>query len=845
MAQLPHVGSTLSLAGITLGAAAGLASVGALATFRRSLPRTSGTLSLPGLQAPVTIMRDRWGVPHIYATNNHDLFAALGFVHAQDRLWQMEVNRATGLGQVATIVGSDGLDTDRFVRTVGLHRAAAADYALLDDATHTLAAAYVAGVNAFLTTHEHRLPIEFGILRYTPRPWEVLDLLAWLKVVAFALSTNWAYELLNAHLAAALGAERAHTMLLHYPADQPFTVPADVLGNVGIGAIATDLPRHPTGRNGRTRNSSAPLGGHPGEGSNAWVVSGQRTHSGAPLLANDPHLAASLPLVWYEAHLHGGDYHVTGVTFPGLPGVVIGHNEHIAWGITNGMVDVQDLFIERFDPANPLRYRWQGGWRDAELHREEIHIRGHATPHIEEVRITHHGPIITRVTSPTAAAPDSTPPLPLLPNDGLALCWAGHTPGTTLRAGLALNRARNWDEFRAVMDDWGSPVQNVVYADVAGHYGYVLAGKMPLRRKGEGRLPVPGWTGEYDWNGYIPAAALPATLDPPVGYVVSANNRVTSPSHPYHHAIQGEWLNGYRAQRISDLLTHQPKHDIASFATIQLDVYSIPGAALARLVADLPLSDPAEQPAQMLLRGWDGTLDAESAAGAVYTLLRYHLERLAYAAMGDLRYQSAGIGLLQTLPGAEGLSRRSLPGILARIAAAPLPDRPDEWLGYDSDGTPRTWNSVLHTALSHAVADLHERCGHDPKHWKYGKIHSLTLRHVLGRVPLLAPIFNRGNWQTGGDLDTVNVGYLTPDRDQPAYVAPLYRQICDPSDWDASVSILISGQSGHPASRHYTDMTALWQRGEYHPMLWSRARVEEHAVATLQLEPATHDSDDA
>lgn len=841
MTYLSQVGRTLGLTSLTLGAAAGLVSVGALATMRRPLPRIDGSLDLPALQQQVEVLRDRWGVPHIYATNNADLFMALGYVHAQDRLWQMEVNRRTGYGQLAEIFGEPALSTDRFVRVLGLGRTARRDVEALDDATSSVIAAYVAGINAFLETQSTRLPIEFTLLRYHPQPWDVADVLVWGKVIAYGLSLNWSIELLNARLVEVVGEEQARALMLHYPDDHPLTVPPDSFYRHGIGEEFFHS-EDPSRSNGATYGTGYIYG----QGSNAWVVSGRRSSSGKPLLANDPHLTVSLPCIWYEVHLEGGDYAVSGVSFPGLPGVVIGHNQHIAWGITNAMTDVQDLYIERFHPMDPLLYEWCGNWERADLVQEEIRVKGQPEPVLEEVVITRHGPVITPVAAPAesmlSVEQDEPRPESSLPADShnegahrtlLALRWTGLDTSHVVQSALDLNRARNWQEFRAALAKWDTPPQNFVYADVIGHYGYALAGKLPVRAQGDGRLPVPGWTGTYEWTGYIPAAALPAAYDPADGIVVSANNQITDSSYAYHTALHGEWMSGYRAARIRELLDETPRHDVHSFARIQLDQCSRPGLQLAQLLADLPLSDPLEAQARDMLVEWNGELHPGSVGGTIYATLRYHLERQAYATLDALRYAKSGMGLFQVLPGGEMLSRRALPGILARIAAAHDAEGVDLWLGPD-----RTWNDVLQECMRLTVNELRQTLGNNLNHWRYGRRHSLTLRHVMSNIPILAPVFNRGPWPTGGDIDTICLGYMPRDTaTRSLYVAPQYRQICDTSNWDASLSILLGGQSGHPASRYYSDMAALWMRGEYHPMLWSRPKVEQHTVGTLILKP--------
>ncbi|GIV87729.1 MAG: peptidase S45 [Chloroflexus sp.] len=801
--------------GITVGAVAALAGVGAVAALRRPLPRTSGRVSLPGLRAAVEIRRDRWGIPHIYAEHNEDLFCALGYVHAQDRLWQMELHRRIGHGRLAEIVGSVAIDSDRFIRTLGFSRIAHREVALLDDETATLMSAYIRGVNACIEQVSHRLPLEFTILGFQPQPWELADLLVWPKMMALNLSTNWMQELLQAQIVAVVGAERAVTLRPRYPEDGPLTVPAEAHYTPDLGTGALQLAGDASLFTGETETP---------QGSNAWVVSGTRTTSGRPLLANDPHLNVAIPNLWYHVHLEGGDFHVAGATIPATCGVVIGHNQRIAWGITNARTDNQDLFIEQFDPADPRQYRWRDEWRTADVVQETIKVKGQTEPVVIDVRITHHGPIIDPVAGELhSQSTDESA------QTALALRWTALDPSPTLtRAVLKLNRARNWTEFRAALTDWDTPPQNFVYADIDGHIGYCLAGRLPLRRQGDGMLPVPGWNGEYEWEGMIPFDELPSQLDPANGTIVSANHRI-APSTSRNAPIQGFWLNPYRAQRIQALLDETKQHDVRSFARIQNDVLSLPGKALVEQVARLQLEPSIEQRVRDLFVTWDGQLRADSIGGAIYDELRYRLLRIVYQEVANLFKRPAALGSFSVLP-ANLYLECALPMILARMAERPL-DQVDDWLGGG-----RSWGGVLRAALSQAIAELSARLGPDPTRWQYGRFHTLTLRHPLGSVPALTPLFNRGPWPMGGDIDTVNHCYIPRDiAGMTIYNAPSLRFIFDLSDWDNARAILPAGQSGHPASSHYADMTDAWRAGAYHPLVWSRAAVERYTDDVLVL----------
>jgi penicillin amidase len=814
-------------AGVAAGAT-GLAATLLMAAWRRPLPRTSGSLAIPGLTAPVEVLRDHWGVPHIYARTNADLFCAQGYVHAQDRLWQMELQRRTGHGQLAEIFGPIALESDRYLRVLGFSRIARREVALMAPDEREAVESYCRGVNAYLAANERRLPLEFTILRCRPRPWVPEDIYAWGKIMALNLSMNWTTEVARARIVAAVGAARAAELDPVYPAEHPLTIPPGVhyAPNFGAGLLEATAALEPF------------AGGRDGtQGSNAWVVGGARTMSGGPLLANDPHLALQMPSLWYENHLTGGDYEVTGASIPGTVGVVIGHNARIAWGVTNGMNDVQDLYIERFDPTDPAgrRYEFRGAWQEAEIAREEIVVRerplGRRTrTETVEVRITRHGPIVSSLLP----RDDTTTEVPAEP---LALRWTALEPIGLLRSVLALNRARDWDEFRAALVDWTVPPQNFVYADVDGHFGYALGGAIPRRARGDGRLPVPGWTGEWEWAGFIPPDENPHLLDPAAGFVVTANNRIVGDDYPY--PVEGEWLPGYRAARIRELLTRTPRHDASSFARIHADRLSCPGRVLSDLAraGRIPVTpgDPVAALARDVLAAWDGLLTADCVAGLIATTFGDRLVERAYAEVAGPLGVVAGLGAFASLPG-RSLLQRALPRVLALVAG-----EEESWL---SPGD--TPEAVLGDAWATAIAEIRDAWGDEIADWRYGIAHPLTLRHPLGALRPLRGLFNRGPYATGGDLNTVCMGYLsTSPVGIESYTAPSYRQICDPADWDRSRSIHPTGQSGHPASPHYDDFIAPWLDGEYHPMLWTRAAVEEATKQRLTLTPVPGESTSA
>ena len=462
---------TLVTAASVTGLAAGTYN---LLTRKPSIQR-SGTLHLQGPHEPIKIITDHYGVPHIYACNDDDLYFAQGYVHAQERLWQMEMNRRLGSGRLAEIFGTIALETDRFCRRLGLHRAADAAIRELSDPNRRMLEAYINGVNTFIQTNPDKLPVEFTLLRITPEPWQIRDPLQWGKIQGWTLSGNWETELIRARLVAKLGPEKAARLESGYDAAHPLIIPS------GMAYQGINLGLLEQYENIKELSGFGPFGG-----SNNWVLDGTMTTSGSPILCNDPHLGQSMPSIYFECHLVAGDIDVTGVSFPGAPGIVIGHNRQIAWGITNAISDVGDLYVEKFNPDNPHQYEFQGQWEDAQVFREEIRVKGQDDPIVEEVLVTRHGPILTSL------AHDGQPEKEL----PLALRWTGLEQHKVVGAIGKINRARNWEEFLNGLRDWDVPPQNLVYADREGNIGYIMAGAIPIRARGQALVPSPGWTGE-------------------------------------------------------------------------------------------------------------------------------------------------------------------------------------------------------------------------------------------------------------------------------------------------------------------------------------------------------------
>lgn len=799
----------------TAAGLAGLAGGAYYLFLRRPLPKTNGTLHLAGLHEPVEIVTDRYGVPHMYAHNEDDLYMAQGYVHAQYRLWQMEFNRRIGSGRLSEIFGDVTLEADRFTRRLGMHRAAADGVRQISAHSRRILDAYARGVNAFIESHRHKLPIEFTLLRFKPEPWHPVDSLQWSKMMGWNLGGNWETEIVRARLVAKLGPARAAQLESGYDPTHPLIVPPGVAydgANLGMLAQYAEI---------KQLSGFGLLGG-----SNNWVVDGSMTTTGQPILCNDPHLGQAAPSIWFECHLTAGEIDTVGASFPGAPGVVIGHNQHVAWGVTNAISDVEDLYIEKFNPANPNQYEFMGRWEEAQVYREEITIKGRSEPVIEEVRVTRHGPILTTFTvALNGTEPEELP---------LALRWTGLEHHDIVSALEKMTLATNVHEFRDALRHWDVPPQNFVFADTNGEIGYVMAGAIPTRAKGQALLPMPGWTGAYEWTGLIPFEELPQVMNPPQHFIATANNRVVGDSYP--HYITNEWLNGYRAQRISNLLTSKGKLALSDMATIQGDQYSIPAEHLVPHMLSIPPRTSIAGQAQDLLRTWRYTLTADSAAAAIYTTFLRKLEHIIFAALlGDdegllKSYLGAGSTLLSMI---NGYTSRSKP-LIIRL----LNERDDHWFA-DSvvPHGPHTWEAALQAAWETTLDELCAKLGNDPAHWQYGHIHKMTYAHVLGMVKPLDKLFNRGPYPVGGDIDTVNMGAVSPTQPENVITVPSFRMIANLADLAGSLSVHAPGQSGHPASKHYDDFIKLWRNVEHHPMLFDHEMIDEHAAGKLRMVP--------
>jgi penicillin amidase len=673
---------------------------------------------------------------------------------------------------------------------LGVYRAAEAAWPALAPAAQAALQAYADGVNAFLT-EGHPLPPEFVILGFKPEPWKTTDSLVWAKMMSWNLGDTYGDDLLRGQMAAALGPERAAQLMPGYPAGAPVILPPD--------AMTTELRKVDS-----VLRETLGLGDK-SNGSNNWVVTGARTASGKPLLANDPHLGAQIPAIWYLAGIQGDKLHAVGATLPGLPAVVIGHNDEIAWGVTNLGPDVQDVYIERINPASPGQYEINGKWTDLQIVPEEIKVKGEEQPINWAARATRHGPLISDVTAERGHA--------------LALRWPALDPDdTTMNAFLAINYARNWDDFTAAMRDYVGPSQNFVFADRAGNIGYFGPGHIPVRAKGNGTIPVPGWTDEYAWAGWIPFEQLPRAYNPAVGYVVTANNKVVPDDYPYF--ITTDWAPPYRAGRIVELLTAKNGLTPDDYARIQGDQASAQARELLPFMLSVAPETPEQTRALAILKAWDGIISPDSGAAAIYEAWYAQLYK---ALLGDDLGGDLG----------DEVTTTHNPTLLAAILQG------DEGVWCDDVLTPGAddCSTTARVALDKALKDLTERMGKDMAKWRWGEIHRTQFPHnPFSQVAFLKPLFHR-SIETGGDAFTVNPAPFKLAKPYDSQHLPSYREIIDLADFTTARFIHTTGQSGHPLSKHYDDLMPLWRAVEYVPMYWDQAKVKAEADGTLVLEP--------
>ncbi|HTZ38307.1 MAG TPA: penicillin acylase family protein [Stellaceae bacterium] len=771
-----------------LGAIVMLVAGGAYGALVLSLPQVAGRLTVAGLHGPVTIARDADGVPTITAGDDEDLAFGLGFAHAQDRLFQMELQRRYAAGRLAEVFGEGAVAVDKQMRVLGLYRAAAAALPHLAAPVRRGIEAYAAGVNAYVAGRR-LLPLEFLVLRFRPEPWRPADTLAWGKLMDFELGGNYRGELLRARMAQTVSAADMEFLYPDYPKDAPRT----------LAALAPLYRRLPFAQ----LYDALPPGLGPHYASNNWVVDGAHSASGKPLLANDPHLGFSAPGFWYLARLKTPEHEIVGGTVAGSPLVVVGHNERIAWGFAMTTADIEDLFIEKLDPANDAHYMVADGSIPFRTRQETIEVRG-AAPVTLTVRATRHGPVIS----------DMLPQGTL--DQGYVLALQTTFLDDDDRGAEALwniDRATDWPSFRDALRNLVGPPLNVVYADGAGTIGFIAAGRIPIRKKGDGWLPVPGWTGDYDWDGFIPFDQLPQGTNPASGHFASANNKIVPDSYPYF--ISRDWDLPYRAERIEALLAETPRQTPQTSAAMQADTLSLMAQRLVPLMTRIVPSSDAAREAVERLQNWDFRMDADKVEPLLFTAwLRQFARSVLVARLGE-----AAADYWDLRP---------------RVMEAVLTQRPD-WCADPRTPGRETCETRLAAALDAALAELRRDYGPEMARWQWGRAHIAYFPNaVFERLPLLRDWF-KVSIPTPGGYDTLNRGPSLIRDDaapfQQRFGAGL-RMVTDLAAPAASRMMIAPGQSGNAMSSHYADLLSRWRAFDW------LVPGEATAAATLTLAPA-------
>lgn len=840
------------VAGLVLALVAAL--VTAVVLVRKPFPQVEGELTLPGLEAEVTVVRDANGIPQIYADTTDDLMRAQGFVHAQERFYEMDVRRHATAGRLAEMFGEPGLESDRFVRAMDWRGVAEQELAMVKPETRTALERYADGVNAYLEDRDPSdIAVEYTVLNagglgYHPEPWTAVDSLAWLKAMAWDLRGNMDEEIGRALAMSYVGEERTADLYpaYDYDAHRPIVSQGAVVDGVFEPEATDDDTREPKRPGwaadaaevapalGRLRDAvdalPAFLGRGDGIGSNSWVVDGEHSATGAPILANDPHLGVRMPGIWMQMGLHcktvseACPLDVAGFTFSGVPGVIIGHNADIAWGLTNLGPDVTDLYVERVRGDEWFR---DGAWRPLRTRTETIEVHGQDDETLT-VRSTSHGPLVSDVSDDLADVADRAPGTDGEDDYALALQWTALEPGVTADAIYDINRAGDWDEFRAAVASFDVPSQNVVYADREGHIGYQAPGRVPIRKSGnDGRMPAAGWLPENDWTGdYVPFGGLPRVLDPDEGFVVTANQAVIGPDYPSF--LTDDWDQGYRSERIRDLLGGQDRWSVEDMTKLQLDNHHPLGPVLTPHLLDLEIKRDYYRAGQDLLRDWDFDQPADSAAAAYFNVVWRNVLELTFH---------------DELP--EDLWPDGGDRWVAAVTQLLKDPRNGWWDDLGTDDVVEDRDDVLHRAMLDARDEMTSRQALDPGEWSWGFLHRLDLREpTLGDsgIGLVERLVNRGGWEVGGGAAAVDAGsWDASEEDRPYAVtsAPSMRMVVSLDDLDESRWINLTGVSGHPFSEHYTDQTDLWARGETLPWPFTADAVDDAGEHTLTLVPGS------
>ena len=772
----------------------------------KSYPTTSGTVDVAGVQGSVKIYRDEYGVPHIMAESEYDAYFAVGYVHAQDRLWQMELMRRAGEGRLAEVLGEPALKIDRMFRTLGIWQQALKIAPTIDEKTRTALQAYADGVSSFIETHKGEYPIEFDLLDIEPEPWKIEHSVMISRLMAWELNYSRWVDITLAELVERFGEVKAAEIFPTWPEGAPVIVPYELRGKK-----VADLGKQLLQADQAFRT----LMGNDGleTGSNAWVIAGSRSETGKPILANDPHLMFSVPGRWYELHVMASGLDVAGASIAGAPFVVIGRNQHVAWGVTNAMVDDEDFYVEQVDSIqHPTRYRFNNAWRPLEQQVDTILVKN-GPPVLLTVYRTHRGPIVNRI-EPSAE----------LSQNLLSMRWMGHEMSNEGGAFYRLNRAGNWSEFLEGLKYFAVPAQNFVYADDQGNIGYHTGGRIPIRSTKSPTLLFPGWTDQYDWKGFVPFEEMPQVLNPTEGFIATANNKIVADSYP--HYISNLWEPHWRISRITEVLRSQPIFSVEDLQRLQLDVFSPHARELVPIILNAfetkTVTDPDVRTALSYFRNWNCEMKSDD----VPTTL----------------FQAFFVQMVQnTFEDEMGPELIALYDTLASVPMSVLTMlmKKGSSVWFDNVKTPQTESmaDIIRQSLEDALHGLKTTYGGELKEWQWGTVHQVEFPHVFGANDLLRRVFNLGPYPVGGSHSTVNQADYRLKKPFLNHIGPSTRQIFDLSDVNNGRAVTPPGQSGQVFHRHYDDQIQLWLNGGYRRMRLDSSSVENSKYDLLLLRP--------
>ncbi|MFN0159570.1 MAG: penicillin acylase family protein [Bacteroidota bacterium] len=773
----------------------------------KSHPQTTGSISVPGLHALVNVHRDEFGVPIIEAADEHDLMFATGFVHAQDRLWQMDMARRIGEGRLSEIFGSVTLEFDKMFRILGIRAVSDEIERNITEESRNRLASYAEGVNAFIDANNGKYPIEFDMLDYKPEHWQPVHSIMIGRLMAWELNLSWWVDLTLGAITQQVGLEKAVDVFPTFPAAVPPVVPSGEwqrYAGIGVGFMHTAREFH------EFFGYSGALGG-----SNAWVVAPAKSATGKVILANDAHLQLHSPAKFYEVHLRAPGYDVAGMSIPGIPMVIIGRNASIVWGLTNAMADDADFYIEQIDSTNPTRYLYDDEWKPLTIREEEIRVKDDTTVTLT-IRATHHGPIVTDVETMLKKAG-----LPFV----ASMRWTGHEVNDQLEAFNKINRATNWEEFKAGVREFAGPGQNFVYGDSEGNIGYWCGLKLPIRGKQNTTLPLPGWDPSVEWKGYVPFEKLPHLFNPTEGYIATANNKLMDDSYPYH--ISDMWEPPSRIQRLREVLSGGEKFTPQDFERLQNDKYSVHAREFLPYILAACEDSAFDLTNKRLiieyLRNWDFVFGVDDIATSIYQQFFVKLLENSFKdEMGEALFHDYVI----------------LVNVPIRVTTRLVVEGTSTWFDNINTTGIETRDDIIRQSMREAVEALRQRFGSEMKVWQWGELHTVTLQHPFGLQKPLDRIFNIGPFPYGGGSTTLVSGEYSYNNPFAVTVGASIRQIVDFATPGEARTILPSGQSGQVLHKHYDDQTHLWLNGGYKTVRTSVPLEEDARWQHLVLEPA-------